>query len=393
MAKVGLFLRGARGKLAGSVLSKGETGTIIRENVVPANPRTGGQMVQRVAFATVASAAKYLLPVIGQTFEGTNGEKRNRRAFIKANVNKIKKDFIAFNNLYGDGVALTPDTSAAVAKGMSVLVPNGYVISKGALQQPDWATAHTNEQKTGFAAITRTDGVNSGAYQGGDIIPITDVLALMGLMPGCQVTVNAILVEKGNNVAYQHDSGDFIRYSKFKSVRVVITDDEDLLADNAINLPTTGSESDAIALIESLEQRLRGIIDTEKSDTSAIEGFIQGFLINASFRARGDEQSGFTWVLTLAASADPLHQIRIEAIDEDNYTTVALGAFISKFDGSKWAYSNSYLKTIAPGTMQLSNNQYYGLRYPNAWTTFNPQASSISDLYTRRGGSINIIGL
>ena len=61
MAKTGIWLRGARGKLAGNVLFKGENAAIIRENVTPRNPQSAKQMLQRVAFATVSQAAKFIL--------------------------------------------------------------------------------------------------------------------------------------------------------------------------------------------------------------------------------------------------------------------------------------------------------------------------------------------
>ena len=51
MAKSGFWLRGARGKLAGGVLQKGENGSIIREHVIMANLLTDALLLLRITFA------------------------------------------------------------------------------------------------------------------------------------------------------------------------------------------------------------------------------------------------------------------------------------------------------------------------------------------------------
>ena len=49
MSKVGFWLKGSTGKLAGTTLYKGANGeTIQREIVSPSNPKTVGQNIQRV---------------------------------------------------------------------------------------------------------------------------------------------------------------------------------------------------------------------------------------------------------------------------------------------------------------------------------------------------------
>lgn len=54
MGKSGFWLRGAKGKLAGTVLYQSGGRTLQREIVTPKNPQTMGQMSQRVVFATAA---------------------------------------------------------------------------------------------------------------------------------------------------------------------------------------------------------------------------------------------------------------------------------------------------------------------------------------------------
>ena len=70
MAKVGFWLKGARGKLAGSVLANSPTGPIIRENKVGANPKTKSQAIQRSCFATASKTSVALRAVFESAFDG-----------------------------------------------------------------------------------------------------------------------------------------------------------------------------------------------------------------------------------------------------------------------------------------------------------------------------------
>lgn len=121
MAKVGFWLRGARGKLAGSVLMKGEKGTVARENVSPANPKTRNQALQRAVFATVSKIAAALNPVINNSFDGEANGKMARRAFVKKNTELLRTRYIN-----GKAVALVPKNSSLTA-------PNALQISSGSL--------------------------------------------------------------------------------------------------------------------------------------------------------------------------------------------------------------------------------------------------------------------
>ncbi len=48
MSKVGFWLKGSQGKLAGATMYKSNGETIMREVVKPSNPRTQGQLIQRI---------------------------------------------------------------------------------------------------------------------------------------------------------------------------------------------------------------------------------------------------------------------------------------------------------------------------------------------------------
>lgn len=57
MAKVGLWLKGAKGKLAGTVLTTSRGVTTVRENVTPSNPNTESQTLQRARFKLISQIA------------------------------------------------------------------------------------------------------------------------------------------------------------------------------------------------------------------------------------------------------------------------------------------------------------------------------------------------
>lgn len=50
MSKVGFWLRGSKGKLAGATMYQSANGTIMREVVTPTNPKTQKQMIRRATF-------------------------------------------------------------------------------------------------------------------------------------------------------------------------------------------------------------------------------------------------------------------------------------------------------------------------------------------------------
>ena len=121
MAKVGFWLRGARGKLAGSVLVNSPQGTIVRENKTPANPKTRAQALQRAIFATVTKSAVDLAPVVESAFDGKKNGADSRREFVKLNVAQLRKVY----NEDGEAILLP--------KGSTNQVPNNLIISNGSL--------------------------------------------------------------------------------------------------------------------------------------------------------------------------------------------------------------------------------------------------------------------
>lgn len=94
MAKVGFWLKGARGKLAGSVLANSPTGTIIRENKVGANPKTMSQAIQRACFATASKTSVALKAIVDSAFDGAKNGEESRRAFVALATQALKAQYV-----------------------------------------------------------------------------------------------------------------------------------------------------------------------------------------------------------------------------------------------------------------------------------------------------------
>lgn len=130
MAKVGFWLKGARGKFAGAVLQKGENGTISRENVTPANPRTRKQMIQRTVVKTVSAAGAQMKQLISESFEGLS-PKEAVRQFQRENITILRQNLAndIANNRTGSDL-----TAFFLPKQVSKMpTPNQYLIAEGSL--------------------------------------------------------------------------------------------------------------------------------------------------------------------------------------------------------------------------------------------------------------------
>lgn len=122
MAKVGFWLKGARGKLAGSVLANSPSGTIIRENKVGTNPKTWAQAVQRACFATASKTSVALKEVIQSAFDGKKNGEESRLEFVALATKYLKSQ-------YENG----SDVVHLLEKKDTKQVPNILQVSKGSL--------------------------------------------------------------------------------------------------------------------------------------------------------------------------------------------------------------------------------------------------------------------
>lgn len=167
MAKVGLYLKGASGKLAGAVLAKGANGeTIIRDLVKPANPQTDAQATQRMKMAAVCNFYRGLASILDHSFENVKYGNDSRMYFMK----------LALSN---------PLSVAAIEKGTKEFTPLPLVISTGSLnsvrlvnENPEFIVKFTHPVTTEEAAAIN-DGHDSA---------IPAIANLLGVEIGSQIT-------------------------------------------------------------------------------------------------------------------------------------------------------------------------------------------------------------
>lgn len=90
MAETGFWLRGAKGKLAGTTLYRANGKTQQREIVSPKNPKTNAQMIQRAIMASVMRAYSHGKAIFDHSFQGVSVGMKSMQAFQKENANILR---------------------------------------------------------------------------------------------------------------------------------------------------------------------------------------------------------------------------------------------------------------------------------------------------------------
>lgn len=165
MAKAGFWLKGARGKLAGSVLQKSAVaGTVIRENVTPKNPRSQAQAVRRSTFAPAAKFYSPLSVVLEQSWEG-----KSKAESYQAFLSQAIKD--------------CGENGWFVPKGTGFF-PMPFQVSKGSIQSIDYGFSMGN-----YLLVNGTDDASLDNLNPSTIGGISQIFMGAGVQEGQQVTV------------------------------------------------------------------------------------------------------------------------------------------------------------------------------------------------------------
>ncbi len=113
MAKVGFWLKGASGKLAGASMGRGKDGsTIIRESVTPSNPKTLAQALQRMKLGPAQKFYKAFAELLSNAFQGKKYGDESRMYFLS-------------KCMQADG--------PYIQKGVDRFIPAAYTFSEGSL--------------------------------------------------------------------------------------------------------------------------------------------------------------------------------------------------------------------------------------------------------------------
>lgn len=275
MAKTGFWLRGARGKFAGAVLAKGTDGqTIQRELVKPTNPKTAGQMAQRMIFATVASAYSQMKVICDHSFEGVQYGAKTQQEFFKEALKLMRTRAAA-----DEGNFLIPNVSALMA--------NPYVISKGSLSSPK-NIAYDSEN-----AVVSIKGMSNPKIAGQVVVTAKSWCDALGINKGDQITLVAIVKDADQPVLGEYAGREY-RRNKFNYARVTVKANA-----NDNDIVYNGSWGDAV-IIEGFNAKNFTIDDlTDNEIDFTIEGK------SLAFACIRSQKVGNTWLrsyetLTLA---------------------------------------------------------------------------------------------
>lgn len=137
MAKVNLWLRGARGKFAGASLAKGADGeTIAREVVTPSNPNTDKQLYQRMIMATVMAAYAAGKEIFDHSFQGRKVGSECQQEFMQRNLLDLRTRLAKDLADIADG-SVTSQNCKTIVVGPKTRtpVPGRFLISDGNYHQ------------------------------------------------------------------------------------------------------------------------------------------------------------------------------------------------------------------------------------------------------------------
>jgi hypothetical protein len=207
MSKVGFWLKGSTGKLAGTTLYKGANGeTIQREIVAPSNPKTVGQNIQRVVMSTVGAAYSLMKAICDHSFEGVKKGQDTMSLFMSENIQKCRA---AIEEMQSQGVSFLNMYSFVPVGMKHAFAPNQYLVAMGSLPRVTTTWVEDSESNINYPTIAAL--ANKTTYG--------DVINALGLKRGDQLTFCTI------------KQGASIQESEFNFARVILdpTDPETFL--------------------------------------------------------------------------------------------------------------------------------------------------------------------
>ena len=186
MAKGNMLLGYARGKVGDLVFTRrnGEQVTRPRVRVVN-NPKTEGQQIQRMIFASVIAAYSRMKSICDHSFEGVKYGADSQAKFMSENLKRLRAFYPSSGNPdvqpYQDMAFALPDNRAAAGTGL--------IVARGSLPAPE---------------VVATNGVFVGWGTGNlSAQPtIAEMLNAIGAAVGDQITVVA-LHEVGSSYVFR----------------------------------------------------------------------------------------------------------------------------------------------------------------------------------------------
>lgn len=278
MSKVGFWLKGSTGKLAGATMykEKGTGETIMREVVTPSNPKTDKQIIQRIIMHTVMNAYSAMKSITDHSFEGQAAGRDTMGYFLKNNVQICRESIQRMQN---QGVDFY-DMYNFLPLGMKDFVANAYQISMGSL--PRVTVNMVNER-----AAAVIPAITTNTYQG--------VLDALGLQRGDQLTFCTV-VEQGDGVTKEFRFSRVILDPTDPTTHLAAPLSTPFIAAGKVNFPSVRNEGTT----RFDNDLTSGLIFTEIADHQ--EGVIAAAVIVS--RQQGDAWLRSTAYLTYRSAVD-----------------------------------------------------------------------------------------
>lgn len=357
MSKGSFILQGTTGKVGTLVAQRRKGQTILKEYVKPSNPKTSRQIAQRIVFATVMQAAKFMKPIVDHSFENYAKGQDSLNRFAKVNLDRLR----AYSALdYQNSASYADARCFMTTKNISALIPNRYIMAQGSLVL-DPASANNAVDadevypfKTSNSIQDSTAGVTLGQV----------LNALFGFTrQGQQLTKCFIICRsgQGDNI-YEYGGvptvpGTVIPSFKFLAARLVLND-------------SFNWNEDVHASWANLKSLVRDCFDLEKSDAALLQAVIDGITNDAN-----------TYSLSGLSSIAIIYNLQ--------GFTAAETTILSQPYGANWLRSNAEMSLVA--VPDPDNN--YGLTWyeaQKAWVEGSVNADP--ERFLNEGGDQNQVG-
>lgn len=374
MAKAGLILQGARGKLGKMKLSKGEGTTIISELVAPGNPQTQKQMAQRIIFGTVAQARTAMKAIVNHSFQGISSEKKNLREFTRLNIRQLRN--LAAQD-YAGNVTGGEGSMFVTTKGISMCIPNQYVIANGSLSAPKINVMRNAQGE--LVPCFANEGVVLPVVE--NKVKLGDLIQwLFGIQNKMEMITLCVIARNADGFVYSYNDYDMagcqIPYTAFNARRIVVNSSVDFNAEITV-------AGDGITLETVIENAIKQAFSSTKTNTQFLN-LVAGMAVDAI-----SLQNNALHIDN--ASIDTSEWVSLYAYKANNACNIYAAGFIrSQKDGKNWKRSKSVMKIAEPIQQDDANYGLYWAIANDAWF----EGSEIADTseFLNEGGTSNTVG-
>lgn len=171
------------------------------------NPRTIGQMRQRMLMTTIGAAYSYLKTIADHSFEGKTVGQMNMSEFMRLNLNKFRDASQNDNAAY-----------AFNAFKDAMINPMRYILAKGSLPAMPYVINASNKIELSYnvtAVATAKDVYDAMGIKQGDLITFVWVVGASSLVKGVfnytpsSLNIVRLRADKAGNVTTPHDAFSF----------------------------------------------------------------------------------------------------------------------------------------------------------------------------------------